>query len=33
LWNRADPDTAGVQVSGDHAVLAAWREGMHVTWQ
>ncbi len=32
LWNRADPDTAGVQVDGDPAVLAAWREGMRVTW-
>ncbi len=32
LWNRADPDSAGVNVTGDPAVLAAWREGMHVTW-
>jgi uncharacterized protein (TIGR03083 family) len=32
LWNRADPDSSGVQVSGDPAVLAAWREGMRVTW-
>lgn len=32
LWNRADPESAGVQLTGDPAVLAAWREGMHVTW-
>lgn len=33
LWNRADPAGAGVQLRGDAAVLAAWRDGMHVTWQ
>jgi MDMPI C-terminal domain len=32
LWNRADPATAGVQVSGDPRVLESWRGGMHVTW-
>jgi uncharacterized protein (TIGR03083 family) len=32
LWNRADPATAGVTVSGDERVLAAWRGGMQVTW-
>ena len=32
MWNRADPATAGVQVSGDERVLTAWRDGMHVTW-
>jgi uncharacterized protein (TIGR03083 family) len=32
LWNRADPESSGVQVTGDPAVLAAWREGMRVTW-
>jgi uncharacterized protein (TIGR03083 family) len=33
LWNRADAVAAGVQVGGDAAVLTAWRDGMHVTWQ
>jgi uncharacterized protein (TIGR03083 family) len=33
LWNRADPAGAGVQANGDRAVLAAWHEGMRVTWQ
>ncbi|MEP7022423.1 MAG: maleylpyruvate isomerase family mycothiol-dependent enzyme [Actinomycetota bacterium] len=32
LWNRCDPATAGVTVTGDAAVLQAWRDGMHVTW-
>jgi uncharacterized protein (TIGR03083 family) len=32
LWNRADPATAGVEVSGDPRVLDSWRGGMHVTW-
>jgi uncharacterized protein (TIGR03083 family) len=32
LWNRADPATAGVAVSGDPRVLDSWRGGMHVTW-
>lgn len=33
LWNRADPKAASVAVSGDAGVLAAWQEGMRVTWQ
>jgi len=33
LWNRADPPTAAVEVSGDRAVLDSWQEGMRVTWQ
>jgi uncharacterized protein (TIGR03083 family) len=33
LWNRADPVTAGVAVSGDAGVLAAWQDGMRVTWE
>lgn len=33
LWNRADPATAGVTVRGDACVLAAWSEGMRVTWE
>jgi uncharacterized protein (TIGR03083 family) len=33
LWNRAEPDSADVQVSGDSAVLQAWRDGMRVTWE
>jgi MDMPI C-terminal domain len=33
LWNRADPAGAGVRVAGDASVLAAWRNGMRVTWQ
>ena len=32
LWNRADPATAGVEVSGDAEVLESWRGGMRVTW-
>jgi uncharacterized protein (TIGR03083 family) len=32
LWNRTDPDLAGVAVTGDTSVLRAWRGGMHVTW-
>jgi uncharacterized protein (TIGR03083 family) len=32
LWNRADPDAAGITVSGDERVLRAWRDGMRVTW-
>jgi uncharacterized protein (TIGR03083 family) len=33
LWNRADPGAVGVSISGDEAVLLAWRGGMRVTWQ
>jgi uncharacterized protein (TIGR03083 family) len=33
LWNRADPKAARVTVSGDAGVLAAWQEGMRVTWE
>lgn len=33
LWNRAEPDGAAVAVTGDGAVLRAWRDGMRVTWQ
>jgi uncharacterized protein (TIGR03083 family) len=33
LWNRADPAAAGVEVSGDAAVLAAWQAGMHLVWE
>jgi uncharacterized protein (TIGR03083 family) len=32
LWNRSDPDVAGVMVEGDRAVLRAWPEKMTVTW-
>jgi uncharacterized protein (TIGR03083 family) len=33
LWNRADPKAASVSVSGDASVLAAWQDGMRVTWE
>jgi uncharacterized protein (TIGR03083 family) len=33
LWNRADLAAAGVAVSGDAGVLAAWHESMRVTWE
>jgi uncharacterized protein (TIGR03083 family) len=33
VWNRADPAAAGVEVSGDAAVLAAWQAGMHLVWE
>jgi uncharacterized protein (TIGR03083 family) len=33
LWNRAEPSAAGVAVTGDEAVLRAWRGGMRVTWE
>ena len=33
LWNRAQPATVGLRVSGDYAVLESWRNGMRVTWQ
>jgi uncharacterized protein (TIGR03083 family) len=33
LWNRADAKTASVAVDGDAGVLAAWQEGMRVTWE
>jgi uncharacterized protein (TIGR03083 family) len=32
LWNRVEPAAADVEVSGDDAVLRAWRNGMRVTW-
>lgn len=32
LWNRADPVSAGVSVSGDEQVLHAWRNGVRVSW-
>jgi uncharacterized protein (TIGR03083 family) len=41
LWNRAapagrrsphEPAAAGVEVSGDPAVYAAWQRGMRITW-
>jgi uncharacterized protein (TIGR03083 family) len=33
LWNRTDPATGNVEVSGDGAVLRAWPDGMRVTWE
>ena len=32
LWNRADPATAGVVVSGEASLLDGWVSNMHVTW-
>jgi uncharacterized protein (TIGR03083 family) len=32
LWNRADPATAGVAVSGEASLLEGWVSNMHVTW-
>jgi hypothetical protein len=32
LWNRSDAAAAGVSVSGDAELAAAWRAGMHVRW-
>ena len=32
LWNRCDPDAAGVTVEGDRTVLRAWPQEMTVTW-
>ena len=32
LWNRSDAASAGVSVSGDDELAAAWRAGMHVRW-
>jgi hypothetical protein len=32
LWNRSDAAAAGVTVTGDAGLLAAWRDGMHVRW-
>lgn len=32
LWNRSDAGAAGVSVSGDAELAAAWRAGMHVRW-
>jgi uncharacterized protein (TIGR03083 family) len=32
LWNRQDPRSAGVTVSGDASVLALWREAVQIRW-
>ncbi len=32
LWNRSDPVTADVMVSGEPGLLAGWVSNMHVTW-
>jgi uncharacterized protein (TIGR03083 family) len=32
LWNRSGAGPAGVTVSGDDGLAAAWRAGMHVRW-
>jgi uncharacterized protein (TIGR03083 family) len=32
LWNRCDADAAGISVTGDAGLAAAWRDGMHVRW-
>jgi uncharacterized protein (TIGR03083 family) len=32
LWNRAEPAAAEIEVSGNDAVLDAWRQGMRITW-
>jgi uncharacterized protein (TIGR03083 family) len=32
LWNRSDVGAAGVSVSGDAGLAAAWRGGMQVRW-
>ena len=32
LWNRSTPAAAGVSVSGDAELAAAWRAGIHVRW-
>lgn len=32
LWNRAEPQAAGVTVTGDAGLLTTWRGGMRVTW-
>jgi uncharacterized protein (TIGR03083 family) len=32
LWNRVEPDAAGIDVSGDSAIWRAWRDDMRVTW-
>jgi uncharacterized protein (TIGR03083 family) len=33
LWNRADPASAGVAVTGDAPLHRFWREGVRVTWE
>ena len=32
LWNRSEADPAGVAISGDGSVLAAWRSSVRVRW-
>jgi len=32
LWNRSEADPAGVTISGDDSVLAAWRSSVRVRW-
>ncbi len=32
LWNRADAPRAGVTVTGDPALLAAWQATVRVRW-
>ena len=32
LWNRSEAAAAGVSVSGDEDLAAAWRTGIHVRW-
>jgi uncharacterized protein (TIGR03083 family) len=32
LWNRSDPDAAGVTVEGDRTVMRAWLQEMTITW-
>jgi uncharacterized protein (TIGR03083 family) len=32
LWNRSEAAAAGVSVTGDEDLAAAWRAGMHVRW-
>ena len=32
LWNRCDLAGSGAAVTGDAAILAAWSDGIRVTW-
>jgi uncharacterized protein (TIGR03083 family) len=32
LWNRSEPEAAGLAVGGEAAVVAAWQAGMKVGW-
>ena len=32
LWNRCDLAGSGAEVTGDAAILAAWSDGIRVTW-